>query len=112
MARHVYDHRLQVLRADRIFDGLQHRGGPHLPVGPALWASLEPISDGERFRADSIARQMTVRFRVRRSAQTAAITMADRLRCRDITYAVGGIKPLGRAGGFEITARLLPGAGS
>lgn len=110
MARHVYDHRVQVLRADRVFDGLQHRDGPHVAYGQPLWASMEPISDGERFRADSVGREMIVRFRVRLSAHSASITLSDRLECRGITYGVGGIKPLGRSGGFEITAKLVKGS--
>ncbi|WP_277022248.1 head-tail adaptor protein [Paracoccus hibiscisoli] len=98
------DRRVQFLRAGIIDDGLQERLGPHVPYGSPVWASKTPISDGERFRADTVAQDRTDRFVVRYSALTASITGKDRLVCEGVTYGIAGRKEIGRREGIEITA--------
>lgn len=102
------DRRIQILRAGSLDDGLQVRTDVFAPIGSRIWASFTPISDSERFRADSVWQDMTARFRVRYSGFTAGITAKDRLVCEGATYAIGGIKEVGRREGFEITARRIP----
>ena len=98
------DRRVQFLRAQNIDDGLQTLKGAFAAYGTPVWAGKTPLSDGERFRADSIMREMSVRFVVRYSAFTAGITGSDRISCEGVTYAIGGIKEIGRRVGFEMTA--------
>ena len=105
MKGHNLDRRVQFLRAGMIDDGLQTRPGPHVPYGSPVAASKTPVSDGERFRAGTVAQEITDRFVVRYSALTASITGADRLVCEGVTYGIAGRKEIGRREGFEITAK-------
>lgn len=98
------DRLVQFLRAGETDDGYQTRPGPHVPYGSPVWASKKPISDGERFRGDAVMQDQTDRFVVRYSALTASLTLADRMTCEGVTYALSGKKELGRREGFEITA--------
>ena len=98
------DRLVQFLRAETIDDGYQTRPGTYRPHGAPVWASKTPVSDGERFRADAVARDMTDRFVVRYSDLTAGLTGSDRLTCEGVTYGLIGIKEIGRREGFEITA--------
>jgi len=100
--------RVQFLRAPLIDDGHGERLGAYVPHGRRIWASRDPVSDGEKFRADSTARDMTDRYRVHYSRLAASITLADRLVCEGRTYGIAGIKEIGFREGFEITARALP----
>ena len=98
------DRRVQFMRTSMIDDGQSVRPGPFAPLGRPVWASKTPVSDGERFRADSVARDMTDRFVVRWSNFTATVSGSDRLVCEGVTYGVVGIKEVGRREGLEITA--------
>lgn len=98
------DRRIQFQRANIIDDGYQSRPGPHVAYGSPVWASKTPVSDGERFRADTVARDMTDRFVIRWSDWAAGITSADRLVCDGVSYGIIGRKELGRREGIEITA--------
>ena len=98
------DRRVQFLRAARIDDGLQSRPGAFAALGQPVWAGKTPISDGERFRADTVMRDMSQRFLVRYSPLTASLALTDRILCEGETYAILGIKEIGRREGFEITA--------
>ena len=98
------DRRVQFMRASSFDDGLQVRPSGFVPEGGRVWASRRPVSDGERFRAGQVGSAITDRFQVRYSTLTAGITTADRLVCEGRTYAIAGIKEIGRREGFEITA--------
>lgn len=98
------DRRVQFLRAAMVDDGLQARPGAFRPLGGPVWAGKRPVSDGERFRAGQVRFDVTDRFTVRHSALTAGLRTSDRLTCEGRTYAVTGIKEIGRREGFEITA--------
>lgn len=97
------DHRVQFLRAAVSDDGLSgvETFAPH---GAPVWASRKDLSDGERWQAGQINADVTTRFVIRGSAFAAGITPKDRLTCRGRTYAISGIKALGRGGLLEITA--------
>lgn len=68
------------------------------------WAEKKEVSDAERWRAGEVGASISVRFHLPYHAGTAAVTPADRITFDSITYNITGIKELGRAQGFEITA--------
>lgn len=69
-----------------------------------LWASMTPISDGERFRSDERAADITTRFVVRRSSLTDMIDARDRLIFEGRVFQIYGVKEVGFKDGVEITA--------
>ena len=69
-----------------------------------VWASYEPIRDGEKFRAGETASNLSARFVIRHSSQVADVGPKDRLLFKDVTYAIVGVKETGGRGvGIEIT---------
>jgi len=70
---------------------------PHL----AVWASVEPILDGERWRAAEIAAHVTTRFVIRWGA---GVTVEDQVVYEGRVYDIEAIKEIGRREGQEITA--------
>jgi len=75
-----------------------------------LFASKKDISDSERIRAGGISAEITTRFVVRWSAQTAAITPKDRIQYRGMNYDIFSVKEVGRMEGVEITAGAVADA--
>lgn len=104
------DRRIHFLRAPMLDDGLQVRPGDYAAYGSPVWASVKPVSDAERFRADSVFQDMSLRFRIRWSRFSSGITGRDRLVFEGITFGIAGIKEIGRREGLEITATRLPDA--
>jgi head-tail adaptor len=74
--------------------------------GHPVWGSKSDLSDAERFRNGMSDAEMVSRFRVRSSAFSRGLTPKDRLTCEGRTYAIIGIKEVGRYDGLEITARV------
>ena len=72
--------------------------------GAPVWASKQDISDGERWRADTVEATVTTRFAVRSSVFTRGLTPNDRMTCEGGEYAIFGIKEVGRRKMLEITA--------
>ena len=68
------------------------------------WASYEPISDGERFRASETAATLSARFVIRYSSAVATLNPKNRLTFDGTTYEILHVKELGRREGLEITA--------
>lgn len=101
------DRRVQFLRSGEIDDGVQVRPGPFAQHGNPVWASKRPVSDGERFRSDQTRFDGTDRFQIRWSTFAAGITTKDRLVCEGATYAIAGLKEIGRREGVEITASRI-----
>lgn len=101
------DRRVQFQRAARIDDGIQVKFGPYENHGSKVWASKTPISDGEKYRAGAVGTDATARFRVRYSAFSAGITGSGRLLCEGKTFAITGLKEIGRRELIEITANEL-----
>lgn len=66
-----------------------------------VWAAVEPISDGERWRAAEVAASVTTRFRIRWGQ---GVTVEDRIGYDGRTYDIVGVKEIGRREGQEITA--------
>lgn len=98
------DRRVQFLRAALVDDGYQTRPGPHEPHGKPVWAARRFVRDAERYAASTVGVESVVRFTVRWSAFTADIKRTDRLICEGQTYAITGLKEVGRRVGIEITA--------
>ena len=103
MTAGTLDRRLQFSRATFSDDGLSSVE-TWADWGQPVWASKVDVSDGERWRAGSVAAQITTRFRVRYSAFTADLSPKDRLTCEGTTYDITGIKEFGRRDMLEITA--------
>lgn len=98
------DRRVQFLRATLVDDGYQTRPGPYMRHGKPVWASRRFVRDAERYAASTVGVDAVARFTVRWSPFTADIQRTDRLTCEGQTYAITGLKELGRHVGIEITA--------
>ena len=68
------------------------------------WASYEPLSDGERFRASETAANASARFVIRWSTAVADLNPRDRLVFEGKTFDIVHVKEVGRRKGLEITA--------
>lgn len=69
-----------------------------------VWASYEPVSDGERFRAGERAAEISARFQIRYSSAVKDVTPVDRLTFDGKPYAITHVKEIGRRVGLELTA--------
>lgn len=69
-----------------------------------VWASYEPVKDGERYRAGERAAEISARFQIRYSPTVADVTPTDRLVFDRRTYAITHVKEIGRREGLELTA--------
>ncbi|KQI66964.1 phage head-tail adapter protein [Loktanella sp. 3ANDIMAR09] len=108
MARLSFDHRVQFERSAKVDTGLSDRE-VFAAHGAPVWADRSDVSDGERWVAQQVAASITSRFTVRRSAFTAGITAADRLRCDGLTFDIAGVKESPRGRRFvEISATARP----
>jgi SPP1 family predicted phage head-tail adaptor len=71
-----------------------------------LWASYEPISDGERFRANENAATASARFVVRSTSLSRSISALDRVNFQGVVYQVVHVKEKGgRNVGLELTCK-------
>lgn len=68
-----------------------------------VWASYEPIKDGERFRAGERAAELSARFHIRYSSQVSGVTAKDRLTFEGRTFEIEHVKEIGRREGLELT---------
>lgn len=69
-----------------------------------VWGSKQDISDSERIRAQEVSAEITTRFQIRYSSAVADVGPKDQVRCDGKTYAIFGVKEIGRREGIEITA--------
>ncbi|WP_426043697.1 phage head closure protein [Caulobacter sp. DWR3-1-2] len=69
-----------------------------------VWASYEPVKDGERFRANETAATITARFQIRWSGLVASLSPADRLNFDNRSFDIVAVKEIGRREGLEISA--------
>ena len=97
------DRRIQFRRYTESDDGFQmvKTWADH---GTPVSAHKQDISDGERMRADAVSATLTARFEVRSSIFSRALTAKDALTYNGVTFAIYGIKELGRNNRLEITA--------
>ena len=68
------------------------------------WASVKPISDGERFGGGEIKAYATHRFQIRWHTMISGLDATWRVQYDGREYEISGVKELGRREGFEITA--------
>ena len=95
--------RIQLRRATLVDDGFQNVE-QFVDHGDLIWASKTDVSDGERIHAGAVSASLTARFVVRSSAFTRDLTAKDALTYNGVTYAIFGIKEIGRNDRLEITA--------
>jgi len=69
-----------------------------------VWASANPVSDGERIRAAEVGATISMRFQIRYSSQVDALNPKDRVRFDGRIFDISGIKELERREGLEISA--------
>ncbi|MEO9537208.1 MAG: phage head closure protein [Parasphingorhabdus sp.] len=72
--------------------------------GKVISAAKTDVSDSEKIRAGEVSATLTARFEVRSSQFTRGLTAKDALTYRGVTYAIFGIKEIGRNNRLEITA--------
>jgi len=96
------DRRILVQRAITATDGFGGQTQTWQTIA-SVWASVTPISDGERFRAGEWAADITTRFAIRWSAIAKTIDAKDRLIFDGRTFEIYGVKELGHRDGVEIT---------
>jgi SPP1 family predicted phage head-tail adaptor len=70
-----------------------------------VWASYEPLSDGEAFRASETLAEASARFVVRYSTTLAGLDPKDRLTFDGGTWQIVRVKEIGRREGLEITTK-------
>lgn len=71
------------------------------------WASYEPISDGERFRADQTGATGSARFVIRHSSDVADVNPKDRLIFKGVVHDIVHVKEAGGRGvGIELTCKV------
>lgn len=94
------DRRIAIERAIKTTDAVGGEVLSWLPLA-TVWASVAPISDGERWRAAEVSAGVTTRFQIRWGA---AVTVEDRILYDGRVYEIVGVKEIGRREGQEITA--------
>lgn len=94
------DRRITIQRAATVTDAF----GGEMPIWTDLatvWASVELVKDGERFRAAEVAASVDVRFRIRWGL---GVTVEDRVFYDGRAWEIAGVKEIGRRVGQEISA--------
>ena len=97
------DRRIQFRRYSESDDGFAMVKG-WSNHGSPVSAHKKDINDGERMRADAVSATLTARFEVRSSVFVRALTAKDALTYNGVTFAIYGIKEIGRNNRLEITA--------
>ncbi len=75
------------------------------PTLLTVWASYEPVSDGEKLRAGEIYADKMARFQILQSTATRTIDPRDRIQYDGSTWDIIGVKSMGFNVGIEITAK-------
>lgn len=94
------DRRITIERAVITTDALGGEARDWQAASP-IWADVDPVSDGERWRAQEVAAHVTHRFRIRWGA---GVTPEDRIIYDGRVFEISGVKEIGRRVGQEITA--------
>lgn len=68
------------------------------------WASVTPVLDGERLRADTTAASITDRFLIKWNAVTSGIGVKDRISFDGRIFDIHGVKEVGRRRYIELSA--------
>jgi len=69
-----------------------------------VWASVIPVSDGERWRAGETLAAKLCRFTIRYSSKVAVLDPRDQIEYDGRTWDIQGVKEMGRRQMIEITA--------
>ena len=94
------DRRISIERAVETTDGLGGTVHTWLPLA-MVWAEVEPLSDGERWRAQEVAAHVTHRFRI---LWGVGVLPTDRVVYDGRVFDVSGVREIGRQEGQELTA--------
>lgn len=96
------DRRITLERFTQRFDEYNEPIKEWAPLA-TRWASYEPLSDGERFRASETAANASARFVIRWSSAVADLNPKDRLTFDGAVHEIVHVKEVGRRKGIEIT---------
>lgn len=103
VAAGTLDRRVKIRRATFSTNGFNEQVESWADLG-TVWASVTPISDGERFRAGEMLAAKSSRFVIRYSSKVASVDPRDRLVFDGREYDINGVKEIGRREALEITA--------
>ena len=98
------DRRISIQRGSVVDDGFSSSIEEWNDIAANLPAEVNPISDGERWRAGEVGAHVTDRFVVRWQPALADLNPKDRVLYDGRIYDISGVKETGRRQGFEITA--------
>lgn len=97
------DRRISFERYSLAHDGFQQVEA-WAAYGGKVWASKKDVSDGEKFKDNQAAAELTARFEIRSSEFSRTLNPKDRLKYKGETFAIFEIKEIGRDDRLEITA--------
>lgn len=97
------DHRIRVLRAV-MTTSVYNEGVPTWSTLLEIWAARDDITAGESYRAAAVDAQITTRFTIRYSPETATITPKDRIECDGRTYDLTKVREVMRNEWLEVDA--------
>jgi len=97
------DRRIQLQRYGQTVDADNQPAIGYSPIA-TVWASVTPVSDGERVRASEVGATISMRFQVWYSSTVADLNPKDRVIYNGKNFDIVGVKELGRREGLEISA--------
>lgn len=98
------DRRVRFERATRVDDGFSSDVPASWTPLATVWASVLPLSDGEKWRAGAVGATISHRIRVRFSSVLAGLKASDRAIYEGRTLQVGAVKEIGRREYLEVSA--------
>lgn len=98
------DRRVTLQRATLIDDGMTASAEQAWQDLGTVWASVTPVSDGEKWRAGATGGSISHRVLVRYSTVTASLKKSDRILLEGRVLDIGGVREVGRRETFEISA--------
>lgn len=98
------DRRVRFERATPVDDGFSSDVRTTWTPMTTVWASVVPVSDGEKWRAGAMGATVSHRIQVRFSAVLAGLKPSDRAVFDGRTMQIGPVKEIGRREFLEISA--------
>lgn len=98
------DRRVRFERPIQADDGFSSDGETTWAPIATVWASVLPLSDGEKWRAGAVGSTVSHRIKVRFSPLLAGLSAADRAIFEGKALQIGPPKEVGRREFLEITA--------
>ena len=99
------DRRVRFERATAADDGFSSDVPASWAAIATVWASVLPLSDGEKWRAGSVGATVSHRIKVRYSSVLAGLKASDRAIFEGRTLEIGAPKEVGRREFLEMTAQ-------